>query len=200
MRKSHLLLHGIALKKSATVDAIAEITGLDMADAESLAADAVARGQAMVTGGRYLLTAPAHMALQAEYARYYKDQRASSSMQEAYDVFEVRNRDLKALISDWQTVEVAGERIANDHTDSDYDNRIIDRLGDLHERFEPVLDRMAAEVERLQNYKGMLLRALEKAEAGERRWVSDAAIPSYHTVWFEMHEDLLRILGREREE
>jgi len=25
-------------------------------------------------------------------------------------------------------------------------------------------------------------------------------VDSYHTVWFELHEDLLRILGREREE
>ena len=27
-----------------------------------------------------------------------------------------------------------------------------------------------------------------------------AKIDSYHTVWFELHEDLLRMLGREREE
>lgn len=200
MRKSHLLLHGIALKKAADIAGIAAVTGLDPDEAEGLATDAVARGQVVESGGRYLLTPAAHMALQAEYPRYYSEQRSSAAMQDAYDAFEAHNRELKALISDWQTIEVAGDRIANDHSDKDYDTRIIDRLGDLHERFEPVLDRLAAEVGRLSIYKTLLLDALEKAEVGQHEWVSDAAIPSYHTVWFEMHEDLLRILGREREE
>ncbi len=42
--------------------------------------------------------------------------------------------------------------------------------------------------------------ALERAEGGAIEWVSDARILSYHTVWFELHEDLLRILGRQRSE
>ena len=45
-----------------------------------------------------------------------------------------------------------------------------------------------------------LLAALEKAEDGAIEWVSDAKIESYHTLWFELHEDLLRLMGREREE
>jgi hypothetical protein len=42
--------------------------------------------------------------------------------------------------------------------------------------------------------------ALEKAEDGEIAWVSDAKIESYHTLWFELHEDLLRLMRRERAE
>ncbi|MFP4406785.1 hypothetical protein, partial [Rhodosalinus sp.] len=72
--------------------------------------------------------------------------------------------------------------------------------GDLHEKAEPVLDRLIAHVPRLKVYKDMLLQALERAEDGAVEWVSDARIMSYHTVWFELHEDLLRILGRERVE
>ena len=34
----------------------------------------------------------------------------------------------------------------------------------------------------------------------QSEWVSDARLPSYHTLWFELHEDLLRILGRRRAE
>jgi hypothetical protein len=29
--------------------------------------------------------------------------------------------------------------------------------------------------------------------------MSGVRVSSYHTVWFEMHEDLLRLLGRTRE-
>ena len=86
----------------------------------------------------------------------------------------------------------------NDHSDKAYDDKIIDRLGDLHERAEPVLDRLAAGLPRLSVWKQLLLTALERAEDGEIDWVSDARCMSYHTAWFEMHEDLIRVLGRER--
>jgi hypothetical protein len=49
-------------------------------------------------------------------------------------------------------------------------------------------------------YAQKLLAALEAAEDGDREWVSDVRRESYHTVWFELHEDLLRIMGRAREE
>ncbi|MEM7466152.1 MAG: hypothetical protein AAF387_04640, partial [Pseudomonadota bacterium] len=87
-----------------------------------------------------------------------------------------------------------------DHSNADYDAEIIDRLGDLHERFEPVLARMIGALPRMNVYQEKLTTALEKAEDGDAQWVSAAEIESYHTVWFEMHEDLLRVLGREREE
>ncbi len=49
-------------------------------------------------------------------------------------------------------------------------------------------------------YREKLEAALEKAEKGAIAWVSDAKIESYHTVWFELHEDLLRLMRRERSE
>ena len=73
-------------------------------------------------------------------------------------------------------------------------------------RFTPVdivescLSRIAALEPRLGLYKDRLDEAYDKALAGEHEWVSGARIDSYHTVWFELHEDLLRMLGREREE
>ena len=39
-----------------------------------------------------------------------------------------------------------------------------------------------------------------KDYTGEIDWVSGVRIDSYHTVWFELHEDLLRMLGRTRQE
>jgi hypothetical protein len=59
---------------------------------------------------------------------------------------------------------------------------------------------MIAVLPRLGIYARKLQAALEHAEDGAIEWVSDARIESYHTVWFEMHEDLLRVLGRERQE
>ena len=95
---------------------------------------------------------------------------------------------------------VRGERVRNDHSDKAYDAKIIDRLGDLHERAEGVLDQLASALPRMHIYGEKLGAALEKAEDGAIVWVSDAKIESYHTVWFELHEDLLRLMRREREE
>jgi hypothetical protein len=70
----------------------------------------------------------------------------------------------------------------------------------LHERAETVLDQLAGALPRVRIYRDKLLAALEKAEDGTIAWISDAKIESYHTLWFELHEDLLRLMGREREE
>jgi hypothetical protein len=78
--------------------------------------------------------------------------------------------------------------------------RIIDRLGELHERGERGLAQLTREVPRFAYYARNLLAALERAEAGEVEWVSDARLASYHTLWFELHEDLLRLVGRQRQE
>ena len=61
-----------------------------------------------------------------------------------------------------------------------------------------VLDRFAALDPRLGIYKTRLDEAYDKVLAGEHDWVSGARIDSYHTVWFELHEDLLTSLGRDR--
>lgn len=196
----HLALHGLAIRKTGDAADVAALVGLDPAVAQKALDWAEAGRRVARAGDKYMLTAPAQMALRMEYSRFYGALRADAAMLAAYDQFETINSELKRLITDWQTVEVGGDRIANDHANKDYDRRIIDRLGGLHERFEPVLKRMAAEVPRLAIYGDLLLAALEKAEDGDIRWVSDATIASYHTVWFEMHEDLLRILGKVRDE
>ena len=87
------------------------------------------------------------------------------------------------------------ERVPNDHSDADYDAGIVDRLGAQHERAEKVLGRFAALEPRLGVYTRRLESAYDKVLAGEHDWVSGARIDSYHTVWFELHEDLLRMLG-----
>ncbi len=198
--ESHLALHGLAIKKHAGVSEVAEIMSADLAEMEAALEKGVASGRVVKTGDKYMLAPAAQMSLKMQYPVVYAEQRSSDQMNAAYGAFEKINTELKQLITDWQTIEIAGDRVPNDHSNKEYDSGIIDRLGDIHERFEPILKRMARHLPRLGVYQALLLGALEKAEDGEVEWVSDAKIASYHTVWFEMHEDLLRILGREREE
>jgi hypothetical protein len=196
----HLVLHGLAIKKHAGADAVAKLVGLTTERAQAALADAVKRGRAVEAQGRYVLSPTARMALDGEYSKYYGALRSNADFVEAYEGFEKINVDLKQLITDWQTMEVGGQRVPNDHSNEAHDQRVIDRLGKLHERADTLFARLAAGLPRLQIYRDHLLQALEKSEDGAIEWVSDARIDSYHTVWFELHEELLRLMGRVRVE
>jgi hypothetical protein len=200
MSDMHLALHGLAIKKHSTPESVAGLMGLDTAAVKDLLGRAARDGLAVETNGAFMLTPVARMSLDGEYSRVYADQRASEGFIAAYERFEAVNKELKQLITDWQTLEIGGQSVPNDHSDKAHDDAIIDRLGEMHERAEAVLGDLAVGLPRLKVYGEKLLAALEKAEDGDVEWVSGAKIESYHTVWFELHEDLLRILGRERDE
>ncbi len=200
MREMHSVLHAFAIKKLGSIEDAAALTGLDEARVSALAAEAVAGGRLNEVDGRYMVTPTAQITLKGVYAKVYGTLRGDAGFREDYEAFERTNDDLKQLMTDWQTLTIAGETVANDHSDPHYDERIISRLGRLHDRAERLLDRLAQHVPRVAYYSGQLLSALEKAEDGDVRWVSDATIGSYHTVWFELHEDLLRVTGLARRE
>lgn len=200
MQEMHLVLHGLAIKKHATPEEVGRLVGVPVERVRQLLADAVSRGKVAEAQGRYLLSPLARMALDGDYSKFYGALRSNADFVTAYEGFERINVELKQLITDWQTLDVAGQRVPNDHSDKAHDARVIDRLGDLHEHADALFARLAAGLPRLQIYRDHLLEALEKAEDGDIQWVSDARIDSYHTVWFELHEELLRLMGRQRQE
>ena len=200
MSDTYLVLHGLAIKKHADAAAVAAAVGLTEDEVRTVLDDAVAKGRVARSGEGYTLLPTARVALDGAYSRLYAAQRADAAFVAVHERFETINRELKALMTAWQTIEIDGESVLNDHTNKDYDDRLIDRLGSLHERAETILRQLGAGLPRLAIYAEKLDAALEKAEDGAIEWVSGARIESYHTVWFELHEDLLRILGRTRQE
>ena len=200
MPDGYLVLHGLAIKKHADAGAVAAAVGLGEDEVRAVLDDAVAKGRAVRAGESFSLTPVARVALDSTYSRLFAAQREDAAFVAACERFETVNRELKALMTAWQTIEIDGESVLNDHTNKDYDDRLIDRLGALHERAEAILGQLTAGLPRLAIYAQKLEAALEKAEDGAIEWVSGARVESYHTVWFELHEDLLRVLGRTRQE
>ena len=200
MSDMHELLHGMAIKKHANAAALADLTGHTEAALAPLLERAVATGRAAEAQGKYLLTPAGHMILEGQYGVRCAALREDPAFVAAYDRFELINTELKQAITDWQLVDIGGKSMPNDHCDSDYDEKILDRLAQIHERFEPILQTFTTRSPRFTRYGEKLEHALEQAEDGKHAWVSDATIESYHTVWFEMHEDLLRLLARARDE
>ncbi len=200
MNTQHLTLHGLALKKHAAASLVAAAVDLPENEVATLLEEATRKGRAVAVQGGWMLSPAGRMILDGQYARVYAEVRENPAFMQAHERFERINTELKQLITDWQTLEVGGQKVRNDHSNREHDAKIIDRLADLHERFMPVLKVLTQHVPRLAVHGRKLEQALDRVDAGAIEWVSDAKTESYHTVWFEMHEDLLRILGRTREE
>jgi hypothetical protein len=123
----------------------------------------------------------------------------SAALAAAYDDFRSVNSDFKALVTDWQLKGgPQGER--NTHEDAEYDNAVLARLEDVHERVVPIIAAAATQLPRLSAYPAKLRTALDKVKAGEIAWLTRPLIDSYHTVWFELHEELILAVGLTREE
>ena len=200
MNDRDLVHHGLAIKRLAPPAAVAELMGLPTDRAAAVLDQSVATGRAIEANGGYALTPLARVALDGRYGLHFAKLREDAKFHAAYEGFERINRTLKQVITDWQTISVGGARVANDHSDKAHDEAVIDRLGGIHEQIEPIIKAFTAGLPRLKIYGEKLLAALEAAEDGDHEWVSDIRRESYHTVWFELHEDLLRIMGRVREE
>ncbi len=127
----------------------------------------------------------------------------SAAMAVAYEDFRAVNADFKSLVTDWQLkggLKAGQADEPNNHDDAEYDAAVLERLDDVHARMVPIIEAAATQLPRLNAYSAKLLAALDKVKAGETAWLSKPLINSYHTVWFELHEELILAVGLTREE
>jgi hypothetical protein len=195
-----LALHGLAVKKAGSAEAVAEVLGEDPDGVVAALESAAGEGRAILARDMFMVTPAGREWLLEQYPTAFADFRAKPDATAAYERFERINRDLLRLFTEWQMMPAGNETVPNDHSDPDYDGQIIDRLGGLHDRAQRPLQQFAELEPRLGQYERRLDAAYDKVLAGDHEFVSGAKVDSYHTVWFELHEDLLRMLGREREE
>jgi predicted ArsR family transcriptional regulator len=196
-----IVLHGLRLKGFADAAAVAEAVGLEEADAKPQLDQLVGDGLASYREGRlsgFALT-PAG---REEHARLLTAELDASgqrgAVQAAYERFLGINQDLLTICTSWQLREVGGESVVNDHADAAYDAGVVARLADLHSAVTPICTDLASALDRFACYGPRLADALARVQAGDTDWFTKPMIPSYHTVWFELHEDLLATLGIER--
>jgi pyruvate,orthophosphate dikinase len=119
---------------------------------------------------------------------------------EALDAFVELDGRMKTTVTAWQVRDDADGQVVNDHGDAAYDRGVLDRLAGLHAEAVAWLTPLEAACPRLADYRVRLDRALDRAIAGDQRYVSSPRVDSYHGIWFELHEDLIRLAGRSRAE
>ncbi|HEY8588707.1 MAG TPA: transcriptional regulator [Naasia sp.] len=116
-----------------------------------------------------------------------------------YERFLPLNGDLRTAITNWQIRPTDGEPYAeNDHRDAPWDAAVLADLRRVVRSATPILAELEAALPRTAGYAGRLGLALAQATEGDRERVAGLGIDSLHTVWFELHEDLLATLGLQR--
>ena len=196
-------LHGLRLKGMAPADRVAELYGLDEAELTTLYEAEQEAGHLTYREGRvtgWMLSKEGRAAGQALVEAELAAVGLDSVVRDAYHRFHEQNQDMLALCTDWQMKPGpdGGDPGLNDHDDPDYDASVVARLAAHHEKVSPVLVDLAGAFDRMGNYDARFRDALAKVQGGEIEFFTKPIIDSYHTVWFELHEDLMATLGIER--
>ena len=115
------------------------------------------------------------------------------------DDFLALDRRMKDTVTAWQLRDPAAGTL-NDHSDAGYDQSVLERLRALHADAVAWIDGLDGAPPRFIDYRGRLDRAISAAVGGDHRFVASPRVDSYHSVWFELHEDLIGLAGRTRAE
>jgi hypothetical protein len=196
-----LVLHALRCIGFANLARVAPATGLPESDVESELIDLAAAGLVRhVPGdfGGWDLTEAGRAADAERIAEELGTAGTRTAVAAAYDRFLLLNPELLDLCTAWQTRSADGVVTMNDHSDPVYDARVLDRLTDFDQRAEVVCAALSAAMLRFQRYRVRLTDALARAKSGALEYVTDSTA-SYHTVWFQLHEDLLATLGIPRD-
>lgn len=196
-----LVLHTLRLAGVAEIDVLRSRLSVDTANLREQL-DAF-RAESLVThhGGTlpgWALTVAGRGRGEALLAAELDERGARSSIEDGYARFVELNGSVLEVCADWQIVAGTDPMALNDHGDPGYDRHVLDRLGTLHFRAIGVLAAMSRSLDRFGGYESRLGNALASARDGGVDWVTKPVIDSYHSVWFELHEDLLATLGRHR--
>jgi pyruvate, orthophosphate dikinase len=115
----------------------------------------------------------------------------TGGLDSCYDAFMALNQRFKQLVSDWQRTAADGA------TDAAWET-LVEAVAALHARTQPLIARTAGQAPRLGGYAGRLEQALGAMRRGDRAMLASPLQDSYHTVWFEYHEELIALCGRDR--
>jgi hypothetical protein len=198
-----LVLHGLRLKGFATSSVLSGLTGLQKDDVDGHLDKLRAEGLVQYRDGRITGWSLSQTG-RATHADRCREEVSALGCFERVDVayrdFLEVNQPFLAVCTDWQLrAGPDGVQAINDHTDPGHDESVRAQLRQIHASVTPICLDLSALMVRFSLYGPRLEHALGRLEAGENEWFTGALIDSYHTVWFELHEDLLATLGVARD-
>jgi hypothetical protein len=115
------------------------------------------------------------------------------------DEFEKVNGRFKQLVARWQIKDEDGVQVVNNHRDREYDSTIISELTKIHEETTNIINEISDIIPTYQRFIGRFGLALQRVSGGNTSYM-DQARDSYHGIWFELHESLLKLSGMQRKD
>jgi len=188
-----VLLQVLHVKGRATLDALAAAVQTDPSD---VVARFVADGLVEDSRFGYKLTTAARRRVDELYAQ--EREHARPVIDDVYTAFEPINDEVKQIVTDWQMRPIGGELTVNDHADPRYDQAVIARLRSTDARVAASLSPLTVALPRFALYPERLGRALALLDDGDHSMLAAPLKDSYHTVWFELHEELITLADRTR--
>ncbi len=195
-----LVLHGPRVLGFAPTRRIADRFGLDPGDVEDHLLDFGARGwvgsAAFAGASGWFLTEEGRAEDERRMAAELERTGARPVVSDAHARFLPLNARFARVCTDWQLRPTRTEPMAaNDHTDWRWDERVLRALGTLGRELTQLTDPLAGCLQRLDGYGARYAAALAQVDRGQRRYVDSPEVDSCHTVWIQLHEDLLSTLG-----
>lgn len=181
------LLRTIQLKGLCSVERIASCLGV----AESVVSDCLALHEAL------LKSTPRGFALTPEGRGWVLEQVAlegaglGQMLEPEFEQFLALNHRFKVLVTEYQQAGVTG----SDHERWPW---FIAEVTSLHSSFKPIVEEVSAKAERLATYGPRFEAAHAALLAGDHTMLVSPLKDSYHTIWFEYHEELIALTGRDR--
>ena len=189
-------LRAIAIKGFAPVQGVADAVLSAPETVQPILDQLAIDGLVVTVAGAYRLTDAGTV----RAADLRADEQAAWGLERAVaalDAFLDLDHRMKDTVTAWQLRDAIAQ-VVNDHTDPEYDRGVLDRLAALHADAIAWLTPVEAGCPRLANYGVRLGRAIEQAQGGDQRHVASPRVDSYHGIWFELHEDLIQLAGRNR--
>ena len=198
-----LALHAVRIKGMADDDEVAARFNLDPAVASECLLDFqafgwISRFEFAGTAG-WSLTESGRVENERQLGRELDATNSRLSVRHAYHAFLPHNDGLLCACTDWQLRPVGQDPLAvNDHTDHEWDQSVLSRLSAHCEQLRTLCRDLGSRLARFKGYDDRFSAALARVGQGEHSWVNRTKVDSCHTVWMELHEDLIATLGAQR--
>jgi pyruvate, orthophosphate dikinase len=185
----------LSIKGTAPMEVLAAALLTSAEAVQSAVAELMSARAVAVASGSVRLTAAGAAAalLDADRRSWGADQAL-----QALDAFRRLDERIKATVTAWQLRDSDGQQVLNDHMDAEYDAGVLADLQTIHSEVSEWFGSLAVATGRLSGYAARLDRAAAMVAAGDHRFVSSPRVDSYHSIWFELHEELIRLTGRTR--
>ena len=192
-------IHAVGIKGMAPAEAVASALLSTPEVVKPLLDGLVGERFAVTVAGAYRLT-DAGRSRRAQLLAAEQDALGAERALAALDGFVVLDHRVKSAVTDWQLRPTNGDPVLNDHSDAAYDAAVLARLAGLHAEAGAWLPPLEMAWRRARRYRLRFDGAIERVLAGDRRYVASPRVDSFHGIWFELHEELILLAGRNRED